>query len=475
MKVSIDNRPLGVLLLLKGLRPFFFISLALFLWYLLSLPQLEGLTVQGQRAMIIFFVALILWVTQALPLAVTSIFALIAVPFLGVLETGEAYALFGNEAVFFILGAFILAAAIMHSGLSSRIALIILKKFGTTPKNLALSIYLLSAVLSFVMSEHAVAAMLFPIVLEIAKALDLRPGVSGYGKLLFFSLAWGCVIGGVATFLGGARVPLAAGILKETSGEGIGFFEYSAAVLPAVFVMLAVGFFILVKVHKPDIDSVEKARKVLTDKNRELGRIGYVEYMVGGLMVITILCWMFLGGRFGLANIALGAVVVLFVFRLVRWKDVEEYVNWGIVLMYGGAITLGAALAKSGAAEWLIDLTLGSMGLQPLVLVGFISLISLFLSEGMSNSAVVAVLMPLAAGLSREFHLDPKMITYTIAIPAGLAFTLPMSTPANAIAISSGYLRVRDMVKTGILASISAWIIFNLMVWFYWPLVGIRG
>ena len=127
----------------------------------------------------------------------------------------EVYALFGNEAVFFILGAFMLAGAVMHSGLSNRIALAIMDRFGASPRKLLLSVYLIAAALSCVMSEHAVAAMLFPIVFEIAKSLGLKPGTSGYGKLLFLTLAWGCIIGGVATFLGGARVPLPWGCLKR--------------------------------------------------------------------------------------------------------------------------------------------------------------------------------------------------------------------------------------------------------------------
>lgn len=473
MKVIIDRRPIWLLLLFRSFRPLFFLILAALFWFIISLPTPAGLSMEGQRAIAIFLVALALWVSNVIPLVITSLFVIIAVPFFDVLTTRDTYSYFGNEAVFFILGAFILAAAVMQTGLSSRIALVILEKFGTTPRKLLLSIFFLAALLSFVMSEHAVAAMLFPIVLEIAKGLRLKPKKSQYGKLLFLALTWGCIIGGVATFLGGARVPLAVGILQETSGASIEFFEYTLAVLPAVVVMMGVGLFILFRGFSIDIESVDEARKMLEVKNRELGKMRYEEYAVALLLITTIFFWIFYGLDLGLSSISLGSVVVLFLFKLVRWKDVEEYVNWGIILMYGGAITLGAALAKSGAAVWVIDLVLSSWDLKPLTLIAIISLLTIILTEAMSNSAVIAILMPLVAGLAAEYNIDPKIMTYAIAMPAGLAFTLPMATPANAIAVSSGYLNITDMAKVGILASLSAWLVFNLMVRFYWPLIGL--
>ncbi len=473
MAVVIDRRPLWIIILTKGFRPLFFIILTILFWYMMTSTPPQGLTKEGLRAMAIFSVTLLLWVSHALPLAITSIFAMIAVPLAGVLDTREAYSLFGNEAVFFILGAFILAAAVMHSGLSSRIAFRILERFGRTPGRLLLTIFLLAAFLSFFMSEHAVAAMLFPIALEIAKALDLKPARSNYGKLLFLSLAWGCIIGGVATFLGGARVPLASGILKELTGEGIDFLGYTIAVIPTVAVMLFVGFYTLKRIFPIDVESTEEATMVLSRKNRNMGKMGYGEYITGLTLLITVLMWIWMGKRLGLANIALGSVVVLFLFRVVRWKDVEEYVNWGIILMYGGAITLGTALERSGAVEWMVKSSLGHMTIGAWSLIALLSLLSLLLTEGMSNAAVIAVLMPLAVGLAKEFQVDLKAVTYAIAVPAGLAFSLPMATPANAIVVSSGYLKVKDMIKAGVLVSLSAWVVFNFMARVYWPFIGI--
>lgn len=475
MNVEIDTRPIWQIIVFRALRPFFFLALAAGFFYSINLPVPEGLTVEGHRAIVVFFLCLVLWVTNAVPLAITSLFAIVLVPLLGVLSKKDTYALFGNEAVFFILGAFIIAGAVMHSGLSNRIALNIMDRFGKSPKKLLLSVFLLAAILSFFMSEHAVAAMLFPIVLEISKGLGLRPGKSNYGKLLFFALAWGCVIGGVATFLGGARVPLAIGILKETTGSTIEFLDYTIAVLPLVIILLAVGYTLLTRFYPIDVTGVESAHQVLAKRLKGLGKMSYSEYAVGTVLFITILAWIFLGKNLGLAAIALSSVVALFVLRLVRWKDIEEYVNWGILLMYGGAIILGTALDKSGAANWLVKSVVGNYANNPVMVFAIFSFLAIMLTEAMSNAAVIAILLPVSIGLSESLSMDPALLTYAIAVPAGLAFMFPMSTPANAIAVSSNFLTVKDMTKGGVIMCVVSWLVFNLVAAFWWPFIGLGG
>lgn len=472
MSLQIDTRPIWLILALKSLRPAFFFVLAALFVYFVSIPAPEGLTVEGQRAIAVFLLCLVLWVSNAIPLAITGILAIVLVPLLGVLPSKVTYSLFGNEAVFFILGAFILAGAVMHSGISNRIALSIMDRFGGSPRGLLLTVFLLGAALSCVMSEHAVAAMLFPIVIEITKSLGLKPGKSNYGKLLFFAMAWGCIIGGVATFLGGARVPLAVGILRETTGSGIGFLDYTIAVFPLVVIMLVVGYLLLTRIFPIDIAGVEGAHGVLKKRLRALGKLSYMEYAVGLVLAVTVLAWMFLGEHFGLAAIALVSVVALFVFRLVRWKDIEEYVNWGIILMYGGAIVLGSALDKSGAAKWLVSAAVGDWASAPWAAFALFSFLSILLTAAMSNAAVIAVLLPVSIGMAQTLSLDPVLLTYAIAVPAGLDFMFPMGTPAIAIAASSNYITVKESAKGGFVMFVVSWVVFNLVAAFWWPLIG---
>jgi len=405
---------------------------------------------------------------------ITSLLAIILFPLMGVLSADKTYSLFGNQAVFFILGAFILASSVTRSGLSSRLALLFLKWFGHSPKILLLGIITLAAFFSFWMSEHAVAAMMFPIVTAICVSLELKPSESNYGKALFLGMAWGCVIGGIATFLGGARAPLAVGILRDTTGDSIGFVKWALAALPTVIIMLIVTYGLLILLFPIEVKDVKRARIFLINRTAVMGKMKRKEWYVGILMVGTIFSWICFGEKFGLANIALAAVVVAFVFNLMRWREVEEDVNWGLILMYGGAICLGLAMGKTGAAHWLVDAThLGAIK-SPFILIMMISLVAIFLTEAISNTAVVALMMPITIGIAIDYSIDPVITTLAVTVPSGLAFILPMGTPAVAIAYSSGFIRTRDTMVSGLILKISAWIFFNIFAYFYWPIIGIR-
>jgi solute carrier family 13 (sodium-dependent dicarboxylate transporter), member 2/3/5 len=472
--VVVDTRPLRFILLERSVRPLTLLGTAALYALIVTREPPAGLTVPGLRALGLFVVALVLWVSSALPLMITSLLAIIALPLSGVMPAKQAYGLFGNEAVFFILGVFILAAAVMKSRLSTRIALAILHRFGHTPRTLLSSIFLLNAFMSFFMSEHAVAAMNFPIVLEIASVLRLSKQRSNYGRALFLSMAWGTTIGGVATLLGGARAPLALGMVREATGQTFTFLEWTLASVPLVACLLVVGWFVITRFFPIDVTSIRAADELLAEKALALGRMSTREKLIVGVMSLTLLGWLWGGEEFGLANVALLAVVALFVLDVVRWPDVEEYVNWGVLLMYGGAIALGAATNASGAAAWMSQRTVSAWASSGQAAIAIISALSLGLTELMSNSAVVALLMPVTLGVAGDFGMEARVMALVVAVPAGLSFAFPIGTPANAIAYSSGYMTMRDMVLPGIILSVSAWILFNVFAWLYWPLLGIH-
>ncbi|MGM0472109.1 MAG: SLC13 family permease, partial [Bacillota bacterium] len=193
---------------------------------LLFLPAPQGLTAAGKNSFAVFVLCLSLWVSQLLPLSVTGLLGIALIPLFNILGLEETFALFGNKAIFFILGALILAAGLYETGLGTRIAAKIIGLFGDSPKKLLIGILISSGSLACIMPEHAVAALLFPIVLEIATSLDLQPLESNYGKLLFLAMAWGAIVGGITTFLGGARNLLAVGLLEKQYGITIDFLEW---------------------------------------------------------------------------------------------------------------------------------------------------------------------------------------------------------------------------------------------------------
>jgi sodium-dependent dicarboxylate transporter 2/3/5 len=472
--LKIDNRPLWLIVIDRTARYQVLAVLAILTAILLQLSPPEGLSFDGYRALVVFGATIFLWISGLLPIAISALLSMVMLPLLGIMDAKKTYSMFGNEAVFFILGAFILAAAMTGTGLSARLARTMLAKFGRTPTRLALTVFLLSAFLSFIMSEHAVAAMMFPVVSEIASALRLEKGKSSFGRLLFMSIAWGCIIGGIATFLGGARAPLAAGLLKEATGLHFTFLEWTFAACMIVIPLMGIGFLILLKFFPPDIHNVDDGRKFLNKKRIEVGKMSYDEMLTALVMVATVVCWIFLGEKSGLAAIAILGAAALFTFRVVSWEKIEEYVNWGIVLMYGGTIALASALEKTGAAVWVVKKGLGSFSHSSLTIIAVISFVAIILTECISHAAVVAILMPVGMGMCKTLGIDPKVMTLAIALPAGLAYCLPMGTPATAIAYASGFLKSRDIITSGTVIMAISWGLFLLSVLFVWPLLGLN-
>jgi len=245
-------------------------------------------------------------------------------------------------------------------------------------------------------------------------------------------------------------------------------------VVPLVIFLLFVAYFLIVRFFASEISDVSGAVRALESRTRELGIVSAQEKVIAAIVLTAILAWIFLGNTMGLANIAILAVVFLFMFKLVTWKDIEDYVNWGVILMYGGAIALGFAMDSTRAAAWVADSTILSRNLAPLTLILVITVTTILLTEGISNAAVVAILMPLGISVARNYGIDPKVITLAIAVPSGLAYMLPMSTPPNAIAYSSGFIDIRDMVKIGSILAVITVVAFMVLARFYWPLIGLE-
>lgn len=435
---------------------------------LLPLPGVEA----GIRpALAVFAVAAFLWGTNTLPLAVTGIIVLFLIPVSGALSSEDTYAYFGNRAVFFVLGAFILASPIMRSGLSTRLALGVVSRFGRSQKALIAAILLLGAAMSFVLSTHAVVAMLFPVILEVVQAAGAQPG-GRFGLAAFLALAWGASIGGMGTLLGGARTPLAIGLLQSTTGQTISFVEWTLWSLPVVAVLLGVAYVLILQIGRGTVVSMKDAHRYLEARSRHLGAISQREVLTALVVLLTVILWIFKGEAWGLETIAFLGVLLSFILRVADWREVEEDVNWGIFIMYGSAIALSAMLRETGAAEALAQ-GLVSWIDAPGAIFAAIILLTILLTEGMSNAAAVAVLMPVALALAGEYSIDSRAMTLAVTVPSGLAFMLPSAAPAIAIAIGSGYVRPFEAFYRGFWLKLSGFLLFLVMARFYWPLVGL--
>ncbi len=471
-KVVIDRRPLYLLFFIKYKKAFIFVAATLAFIAALTVPVRGGLTQEGYKALCVFLYCIILWMTNALPLAITGLLAIVLIPTLKVLPGKVSYAFFGNEAIFFILGAFIIAAAVKKSGLSERISLEILLKSGGSKRKLVLYLLLFAASMSFIMPEHAVAAILFPVITDIATMLKLKKGTDNFGKALFLALAWGCITGGVATYLGGARNPIAVGLLEEFTGESIGFFHWMIAVTPAVLVMLFFAYFILTKYFKVQNEVIPTLKEVVRVKKINCGRFSFLEAKVAIVTVLTVIAWV-LFKDVGIANIALLSAITMFLLDVISWKDATESIDWGIIIMYGGAISLGSALIKTNAVFFLADKIMASFQPAAFTMIIIFIALSIWLTEGVSNSAVVVFLLPVALSIAAKYGINPKVATLCVAVPSGLVYMLPTGSPPNAICYSSGYYSIKESFQAGLIMNVISIIVLTLSVRYYWPLIGL--
>ena len=441
------------------------------------IPAPEGLTDEGKMMIGILLVGIILWTSEAIPLAVTGLLIIILQPILGVAEPMEVFSSFGNTAIFFLIGAFILAAGIEKYNIHKRIALHFLKKFENSPKQFTFGIMLCSALLSFIIPEHAVAALMMPIVLSIFLALNIIPRVSNFGKLCMLSVAYGCSIGSLGTLIGGARNPVTLGFLQETQGINLTFVDWMKYSMPIVFISLPIVWIVLISMFPIEIKSLTKAKQLLDKEVRELGDIGSGEGVTLAILIGTIFGWIFLSTLFpknwDLAIIAILGSIALFASGTIEWKDVEQRVPWGIIFLYGGAITLGVGLINTEAADWIADHLLGFTNTNPVLVIIVLIAFTVLLTQMMSNTAAVVVLLPIGVGLGAAADLSPLVTSLIIALSGGLAFVLIIATPGNAITYSAGYYSTRDLFKAGLISSVICMFIVFIIAITYWRLIGV--
>ncbi len=445
----------------------------------LVLPPPEGLTVQGFRAILLLSGAIVLWVLQPIDLAVTALLGLAGLPLLGIVPASSAFELFANQAVFFVMGVFLLAAVLTHTGLATRLALTLLARFDRSPTQLATAVLLLSTVFCGVIVSHVVAAIFFPILLEICRALSLPHGRSPYARRLLLSMAWGTIVGSNLTFLSSVRVGLALGLLhqhhyKMRGGEDITFAFWLLGASVVVLTMLGAAALVLHLFHRSERIDMAPAVELLKRRVAEMGPLRRDEWVAGGTVLVMLVGMVLLGDRVGFGTVALASACLNFLRGSVSLETVEKYVSWGIVLLFGGAVAMATALEHTGAVEWVVENVIPTTRVHPVVLVAVVAYVCVLLTEFASNSAVIAALLPICMVLADGIGLQARTMVFATVIPAGLAFMLPTGTPAMAMVFSSGYLKTRDSVIPGLVLIHLGWVTVVLAALFWWPVIGLR-
>lgn len=439
----------------------------------------EGLSVEGWRAILLMCGAITLWVFQPIDLAATALLGMAGIPLLGILPPGQAFELFGNQAVFFVLGVFVIAAVLMHTGLATRAALTLLSRFDRSPSLLAGAVLIASVLGCAVLVSHAVAAILFPILLEICRSLGLVHGKSRYARRLLLSMAWGTIVGSNLTFLSSVRVGLALGLLAQHEARtaepsGIDFLFWVTTAIGIVAIMTVAVGLVLAYFHPAEELEMGPAVELLRRRVADMGPISYDELIALTSIAAMLAGMVFWGQQLGFGTIAILAAGLNFLSGSVPFAAAEKYVSWGIVLLFGGAVAMASAIEHTGGVEWVANHVLPQGEVHPLVLIGIVAYLCVILTEFASNSAVIAALLPVCLVLADRVGLPGKAMVFATVIPSGLAFMLPTATPAMAMVYSSGYLRSEDTVFPGLVLIHLGWVVLMLFAWLMWPAIGLR-
>lgn len=469
-----------------------FVLLGPFLYLVLNLiGRPEDLSHEAFQVLSITLWMAAWWVTEAVPIAVTALLPIVLFPLTGALELSKTTEAFGHRYIFLYIGGFMLAIAIESWDLHKRIALNIIRIIGTNKSNIILGFMLATAFLSMWISNTATAVMILPIGMAITSQLkansgsELKQDTKKFGKALMLGIAYSASIGGMATLIGTPPNLVFAGIVEETYGIEITFVQWVKFGLPISIVLLFSCWKYLTKISFTfEQQEFPGGKKEIERLLKKLGAMKLEEKTVATVFVITALCWM--GRSFILEKyipniddtiIAMTAGIILFILpsqkkgkRIINWKKAVK-MPWGIILLFGGGMALAEGFKASGLAVWIGSQMTLLDGLSLFLLVLLLVAAVNFLTEITSNLATTAMLLPILAPMALAISVHPYVLMVAATVAASCAFMLPVATPPNAVVFGSGYLKIPDMVKTGIWMNIFSIILLSLVVYFILPLL----
>ncbi len=451
--------------------------------------QLEGLSAQGHAVLATTLWVAIWWITEAAPLAITSLLPIVLFPLTGGLGLSETTASFGHRYIFLYIGGFIIAIAIERWNLHRRIALTIIRYIGTNMKRIVLGFMIATAFLSMWISNTATSVMMIPIGMAIVSQLRDNPETIEnetriFGKMLMLAIAYSASIGGLATLIGTPPNLVLAGILQELYGVEITFAQWIMLGLPVSISLLFICWKYLTNVaFKLEMNAFPGGEAAIRKQLHDMGKISYEERMVLAVFAATALAWIsrsFLLQRFIPAIddtiIALIGGIILFLIPaskekrrpIITWEEAVR-LPWGILLLFGGGLALAQGFKESGLAAYIgsqMSLLEGvTLVLLLLILIAAVN----FLTEITSNLATTAMMLPILAPLALVINVHPYMLMIGATVAASCAFMLPVATPPNAVVFGSGYLKIYDMVRAGIWMNIISILLLTLIVYFLLP------
>ncbi len=466
-------------------KRWFFIALAVGA-ALMTLPPPEGLDQRGLILLSMSVVAIILFVTEPVPLPTVALMIILGqVIILGIDSTTVAKSLM-SDSVLFIMGSLMLAVAVVKQKLDKRIAYQIVRMTGTRTSNVCIGISLVSGLLASFIGEHTVAAMMLPVAITLVTLTsEDATKVRGLAAVLLFSICYGCSVAGIGTPSGGARNAIMIGYWKEffydptnpdTAKYLIDYVTWMLYCYPVFLIQLPFVTLILLYTFRPEHRNISRAVVKLREQIRTEGPMKTADWVSILAFMAILFGWLNFSDTLGLGTVAIFGAVVFLVIGLVQWDDVNSGVNWGVVLLYAAAISLGVQMKDSGAALWVansfLDLLspLGIEGGVPLWTA--VSVLTTGVTNTMSNGAAVAVLGPITLKMAVASGESPIVVGFITAISSAFAYLTVIGTPACTIVYASGYLKTTDFLVVGYRMVAVSTVLLILSASLYWPLIG---
>lgn len=452
-----------------------------------------SLDANANKAVAVAALMITWWISESLPMPAVALVPLVLFPLLKIASIEETSKAYSNPVIFLFMGGFMIGLAIEKWNLHKRIALTIVKRTGTSGDRIILGFILATGFLSMWLSNTATTMMMFPIALSVIAVMKEheQPGASmkNFSMVLMLVIAYASNIGGMATIIGTPPNVAFVGFIEKKYGYTIQFFDWMMVCTPLAVLLLASLYWVLAKWLYPSrIKNSADANNFINTEIDELGKLSVAEKRVLTIFIITALLWItkdFINtlARFKLDDNMIAIIGALALFAtpsgekkddktqmVLEWQDTSK-MAWGILLLFGGGIALANALEKAGVMSQVGNWLAGFSQVNGLVLVLMVVVVSIFLSEVMSNVAQVIVFAPVLAALADALHTDPLLLGIPMTLAASAASMMPMGTPPNAIVFSSGYIQLKDMIKAGFVMNMISIILITLFCWYVLPLV----
>jgi sodium-dependent dicarboxylate transporter 2/3/5 len=433
----------------------------------------DTLTVDQRGALVVLIVASGFWTTEALPLSATSILIPLLQTFLGVQGFSQALVPFFDPVVMLLLGGFMLAVAVEKYDLDEYFAYLIVSNVKAGPRSLVLAVMLTAGFMSMWISNTAATALLITMAIRICENIQDEKG--NFTKIMILSIAYSSTAGGLSTLVGTTTCAMAAASLQELIGYEISFFGWIFYGFPIAIIQILiiwVVLFALFPTTVKEIPPIERERTQLTAKQRQtLVVFGFavIAWLTGKLPdpLANLIGWP--GHGYGSSVVAAVIIVLLFFVDLLDENDIKNG-KWGTLLLIGGGLSLGSALEVSGLVNVISNLLVSfTGGGSPLLIVSMVTFAGLGISIIASNTASAGIFLPIAISLGQQTGFSPVILAVVVGIGTSLDFMLPVGTPPNAIAYSTGKVSMPEMIKAGILLDITGALLTITMAVLLWP------